>query len=79
MRLDAWRATNDRSQRWVGRATGMNPASVSKLEAGLYWPTPNIILRIWNVTNGKVTVQDIFDSYVEAQIRLRAAGEVGDV
>lgn len=58
MTLVEWRKVNNKTQRWVSAATGIEQALISKYENGTTKPLPPNAQKIERVTEGAVTIRD---------------------
>lgn len=62
-KLREWRDAQGVSQAWVADKIGTSIPSVSRIEAGEQWPSPELMRRIEEVTAGFVTAADLLAAY----------------
>ena len=65
-KLRAWRRAKNMTQTELAERLGCSTPSVCKIEAGEQLPSPNLLLKIQQVTRSAVTIADIIGEHTTA-------------
>jgi transcriptional regulator with XRE-family HTH domain len=65
-RLRKWRKAHGLTQEDFAKQIGTTGPSVCRIEAGVQWPSVELIAAIEAATDGDVTVTDIYETFFDA-------------
>lgn len=66
-KLREWRRARRMTQGKLASKAGTTTSTVSRIETGLMWPSPDVLANIERATKGAVTVSHMINDYYEAQ------------
>lgn len=75
MNLREWRNAKDLKMPAAAELLGLSQPSLSRIEAGEQFPSPETIEKLAKASNGEITASDLHDAWLEAKKKARDAAE----